>query len=135
MNSLSNKYRLKYLAGIGVLLCIIVLLYTSSEGIQDSVVFSPPTMHHWFGTDVIGNDVFLKSLNALFIALFTLAIVLPAIYLGGLIIGCVLSYFDNEKVREFFLNLVHYWVTLPVLLIAVFLLILIGAGQVNVIGI
>lgn len=135
MNSLGNKYRLKYLAGVSVLLVIIVLLYTSNVGIQDSVIFSPPTMDHWFGTDIIGNDVFFKSLNALFVALITLAIVLPAIYLGGLIIGCVLSYFDNEKVREFFLNLVHYWVTLPVLLIAVFLLILVGAGQVNVIGI
>ena len=135
MNSLSNKYRLIYWAGIGVLLVIIVLLYTSNEGIRENVIFSPPTLDHWFGTDVIGNDIFLKSFNALFIALITLAIVLPAIYLGGLIIGCVLSYFDNEKVREFFLNLVHYWVTLPVLLIAVFLLILIGAGQINVIGI
>jgi peptide/nickel transport system permease protein len=104
-------------------------------GIQDSVIFSPPTMDHWFGTDIIGNDVFFKSLNALFVALITLAIVLPAIYVGGLIIGCVLSYFDNENLKEFFLNLVHYWVTLPVLLIAVFLLILVGAGQVNVIGI
>ena len=136
MNSLSNKYRLIYLAGIVVvLLVIIVFLYTPNSGIQDNIVFSPPTPDHWFGTDVIGNDVFFKSFNALFVALITLAIVLPAIYFGGLIIGCVLSYFDNEKLKEFFLNLVHYWVTLPVLLIAVFLLILIGAGQVNVIGI
>ena len=135
MNSLSNKYRLKYLAGVSVLLVIIVLLYTSNEGIRENVVFSPPTFDHWFGTDIIGNDVFFKSLNALFVALITIAIVLPAIYVGGLVIGYVLSYFDNENLREFFFNLVHYWVTLPVLLIAVFLLILVGAGQVNVIGI
>lgn len=47
----------------------------------------------------------------------------------------LLSYFSNEKIREFFLNLIHYWVTLPVLLIALFLLILIGAGQINAIAI
>ena len=98
-------------------------------------MFSPPTWHHWFGTDVIGNDIFLKSVSALFVALITLAIVLPTIYLGGLIIGILLSYFDNVKLREFFLNLVHYWITLPMLLIATFLLILVGAGQGNVIGI
>jgi len=133
---MSNKYRLKYLAGVSLFLTIIVLLYSLPNAvIHNSVVFSPPTSYHWFGTDVIGNDIFLNSINALFIALITLAMVLPAIYFGGLIIGCVLSYFDNEKLREFFLNLVHYWVTLPVLLIAVFLLILVGAGQVNVIGI
>ncbi len=136
MNSLKNKSRLKYLAVVSLFLTTIVLLYLLSDpGIHNSVVFSPPTPDHWFGTDVIGNDIFLKSINALLVALITLAIVLPVIYFGGLIIGCALSYFDNEKLREVFLNLVHYWITLPVLLIAVFLLILAGAGQVNVIGI
>ena len=136
MYSRSNKYRLKYLAGVSVLLFIIGLLYSlPNAGIHSNVAFSSPTMDHWFGTDVIGTDIFLKSMNALFIALITLGMVLPAIYFGGLIIGCVLSYFDNEKLREFFLNLVHFWVTLPVLLIAVFLLILVGASQANVIAI
>ena len=122
-------------------LCSIALLIILSYSYKQIFVVSDiqnllaPNLHHWFGTDIIGNDIFLKSISALFIALITLAIVLPAIYVGGLIIGCVLSYFDNEKLKEFFLNLVHYWVTLPVLLIAVFLLILVGAGQVNVIGI
>jgi len=129
-----RKYKLPI---INILFLIIVLLcfykYYLVNGGKHS--FSPPTLHHWFGTDVIGSDIFLKSVNALFVALITLIIILPAIYVGGLIIGIILAYFENAKLREFFLNLVHYWVTLPVLLIATFLLILICAGQVNVIGI
>jgi peptide/nickel transport system permease protein len=128
-----RKYKLPIIIAFLIIVPLCFYKYYSVNTIVS--IFSPPSWHHWFGTDVIGNDVFLKSFNALFVALITLAIVLPAIYLGGLIIGCVLSYFDNEKLKEFFLNLVHYWVTLPVLLIAVFLLILVGAGQVNVIGI
>ena len=135
-----RNFQLKNRAFSTVLCSIALLIILSYSYKQIFVVsaiqnLSAPNLHHWFGTDVIGNDIFLNSINALFIALITLAMVLPAIYFGGLIIGCVLSYFDNEKLREFFLNLVHYWVTLPVLLIAVFLLILVGAGQVNVIGI
>ena len=132
---MNSKRLLRYFAGLILLLVAVLLIYRYRIFLDNNVMFSPPTWHHWFGTDVIGNDVFLKSMNALFIALITLAIVLPAIYVGGLIIGCILAYFDSPKLREFFLNLVHYWVTLPILLIAVFLLILVGAGQGNVIGI
>lgn len=90
---------------------------------------SPPSFQHWFGTDLTGSDVFMKSLNALGLEVLTLLIVLPVIYFFGLFIGMVLSYFSNDRIREFFLNLIHYWVTLPVLLIALFLLILLGTGQ------
>ena len=137
MYSLCNKIRLRYFVSLSLLLAVIVLILICKykDALNSNVMFSPPTWQYWFGTDVIGNDIFLNSISALFIALITLAIVLPAIYVGGLIVGFTLSYFDNEKLREFFINLVHYWVTLPVLLIAVFLLILVGAGQGNVIGI
>lgn len=96
---------------------------------------SPPTLEHWFGTDLIGSDIFLKCVSAVGTELLTTFIVLPIIYALGLGIGFILSYFDNDRVKEFLLNLVHYWVTLPVLLIAIFLLILAGAGQWNVMAI
>ncbi len=101
----------------------------------DGVSLSPPTIRHWFGTDLVGADIFSKSMNALGIEFITLLIVLPAIYLSGLFLGMVLSYFSNDRVREFFLNFIHYWVTLPILLIALFLLILVGAGQINAIAV
>jgi len=96
---------------------------------------SPPDWNHWFGTDIIGDDIFLKCIDAIGTEILTIICVLPVIYVLGLCIGTFLSYFDNEKLKEFFLNLIHYWMTLPVLLIAMFLLILTGASQKNVIAI
>lgn len=131
-------FKKRYLVYFGcsiVLFCIIIAVYKYALLPKEAEILSAPTIRHWFGTDAIGNDIFLKSMNALLVAIITLLIVLPSIYIGGLIIGCILSYFDSAKPREFLLNLVHYWVTLPVLLIAIFLLILVGAGQYNVIGI
>jgi peptide/nickel transport system permease protein len=98
-------------------------------------MFSPPNLNHWFGTDVVGNDIFFNCLGALFVVLMTIGVVLPVVYVGGMLVGCALSYFDSLRLREFMLNLVHYWVTLPVLLIATFLLILVGTGQGNVIAV
>ena len=131
-----KKYKLPIIT-VFLTMVLLILSYFYKHFFVNTGIhnFSSPTLCHWFGTDIIGNDIFLNSISALFIALITLAIVLPAIYVGGLIVGCILSYFDNEKLRAFFINLVHYWVTLPVLLIGIFLLILIGAGQGNVIGI
>jgi len=132
MNSASSKA----LWTVVLPMCMLLLLYAgySHFMIADSAVqLSPPSLQHWFGTDVTGNDLFLASFQALGLEVGTLLVVLPVIYFSGLIIGIVLSYFSNDKVREFLLNFIHYWVTLPVILIALFLLILIGAGQKNAI--
>ena len=109
--------------------------YKSFITSKEPMHLSPPSLQYWFGTDLMGADIFLKSVNALGIEVITISIVLPIIYFLGLFSGMILSYFSNDKIREFFLNLIHYWVTLPVLLIALFLLILIGAGQINTIAI
>ena len=131
-----TKYKLLVTVVVSTLAVLVVvgfyLCYVVNTG---GYIFSPPTLNNWFGTDVIGNDIFLSSMYALFVALASIAIVLPAIYIGGLVVGIALSYFDNPKIREFFLNLVHYWITLPILLIAVFVVVLVGAGQGNVIAI
>lgn len=118
-----------------IIICIIVYIYKHNINYSTNYILSPPSLHNWFGTDIIGGDIFLESTNALLVAIITLGIVLPVIYIGGVLFGFILSYFNSPKLREFFLNLVHYWLTVPILLIAIFLLILIGAGQGNVIGI
>ena len=100
---------------------------------NEGPILSPPSLGHWFGTDVIGDDIFIKCVNSIFTVLITMAIVLPTMHFGGLVLGVSLSYFENPKYKELILNFMHYWATLPVLLLALFLLILFGAGQQNVI--
>ncbi|TVL99481.1 MAG: hypothetical protein CV087_17690 [Candidatus Brocadia sp. WS118] len=118
-----------------VFILLLGYVYKSFITSEKATHLSPPSLQYWFGTDLTGSDIFLKSMNALGIEILTISIVLPAIYFLGLFLGMILSYFSNDKIREFFLNLIHYWVTLPVLLIALFLLILIGAGQKNAIAV
>ncbi len=131
-------FKISKIKTIVVLIIILLLSYACKSWLitgEVTTYLSAPSFRHWFGTDTAGGDIFLKSINALGIEIITLVIVLPVIYFLGFIIGMVLSYFSSEKIREFLLSLIHYWVTLPVLLIALFLLILIGAGQLNVIAI
>lgn len=134
-----NNAAQRFLSGMASTACMLILLYVGySHFILDSGVspsLSPPSAHHWFGTDLAGGDLFLASLEALGLEVGTLLLVLPVIYFSGLLIGMVLSYFSNDKLREFLLNFIHYWVTLPVILIALFLLILFGSGQKNAIGV
>lgn len=132
MNKVVSKLHFNLLSPL-FLFIIVYIGYSYFVGSGSIATLTPPSFQHWFGTDLTGDDVFIKSMNALGLEVLTLLIVLPVIYFSGLFIGMVLSYFSNDRVREFLLNLIHYWVTLPVLLIALFLLILLGAGQKNAI--
>ena len=131
-----NKTLSKSNSNFFIFFCLLIVIYfIYSFFVTDGIVsnLSAPSFRHWFGTDLAGGDVFIKSINALGLEVLTLLIVLPVIYFGGLAVGMILSYFSNDRIREFLLNLIRYWVTLPVLLIALFLLILLGSGQKNAI--
>lgn len=131
-----NSAAQRALWGVALPTCMLLILYAGYSHFVtagSAAGLSPPSLQHWFGTDVTGADLFLASLQALGLEVCTLLVVLPMIYFSGLLIGMILSYFSNDKIREFLLNFIHYWVTLPVILIAFFLLILIGSGQINAI--
>jgi peptide/nickel transport system permease protein len=134
MLSITNRKFLLFLLSLSLVAAALLVAHRSTA-VDDGAMFSAPCRAHWFGTDLVGNDVLGKCFSALVVIVVTVCIVLPLIYVGGIVIGSVLSYFDSLRVREFLLGLVHYWVTLPVLLIAIFLLILTGAGQRNVVAV
>lgn len=96
-------------------------------------ILSPPGSGHLFGTDMIGNGVFQKCASAVWTDFLIIAASTILIYFIGLVLGSLLSYFDNKFLREFFLGIAHYWITLPVILIAMLLLVLTGPGQRNMI--
>lgn len=100
---------------------------------DDVLILSPPSVTHWLGTDLTGSDVLLNSINGFFLEWLTLLIVLPLVYYGGLTIGMTLSYFNNDMIGAFLQNMIRYWITLPILLIALFLLVLFGGSQKNAI--
>lgn len=97
----------------------------------DAESLSAPTWNHLFGTDINGNDIFIRTLKAFGYESLTLLIVFSIIWVSGLILGSLVSWIIWKPFRAFFLNLIHYIATLPVLLIALFLLIIFGAGFIN----
>lgn len=98
-----------------------------------SFILSAPSTQHWFGTNILGDDIFLKCLCSAGIEILTVIAVLFFVYFLAIIIGSLISFIKFEFLREFFLNFLYYWITLPILLLAIFFLILFGASQLNVI--
>ncbi len=116
-------------------LLIIIIIITChniflSPSKQTTLLISP-NWNHWFGTDINGNDVFIRTLGAFGYELLNLVSVLFLVWILGLLLGSLVSQIGGQAFKAFFLNLVHYMATLPVLLIALFLLILFGGGFFN----
>jgi peptide/nickel transport system permease protein len=56
---------------------------------------SPPTLHHWFGTDALGRDIFSRVITA---ARLDLGMAISAVLLsftGGLALGSIAGYFGG----------------------------------------
>jgi len=124
-------FKIKFSFLLSLLLIILYVVYSLVIVGGTNKNLEPPSISHWFGTDLTGYDVFIKSINAFGLEVLTLLVVFTAIYFFGLFFGMILSYFSKAWIRELLLNLIHYWVTLPVLLIALFIIVLLGAGQMN----
>lgn len=125
--------RLKHILLFAFLFAIIIAIYyffilPVSQG---NVSLSSPGLRHWFGTDINGTDVFMKSVEAFGFEMLTLLIVLIIIWFAGILFGSITYIFNWKALQEFFLNFIHYMATLPILLIALFLLIIFGAGFIN----
>jgi len=125
-----NKWYILFIFGIIVIVAITYhfFIFPNSPATKP---LSAPYIYHWFGTDINGNDVFTRTLVACGIEIFTLIVVLINIWIMGLLIGSIASFINKSILREFVINLIHYVATLPILLIALFLLIIIGAGYLN----
>lgn len=112
-----------------LLVLTIGLTYVSLRPAVKGSILTPPSATHWFGTDLAGGDVLTLAVQSTWIELATIIGVAGAIYFGGIILGGLVASTGGRLSRELAINLVNYWLTLPILLIAVFIVILIGPGQ------
>ena len=103
--------------------------YALIVGSGTSTVLGPPSFSHWFGTDLAGRDVLTQTFSASWIAIFTVAGVAIAVHVCGLVVGTILAQVHSRLLRELLASLVNYWLTVPILLIAIFVMILLGSGQ------
>ncbi len=136
--SITNK--LRFLGFIILSIYLIVILFTpflSSIGLipdpsigLDNEVFSPPSFHHFFGTDRLGRDVFSRTLNGAGVALqVVMSATLLAVFVG-LPLGLISGYYGGIFDRVFSLIMDTLY-TIPVLLLSIVLAFLLGKGILN----
>lgn len=125
-----KRRRVLYISGAVFLLALIVWAIVSA---RDGDALVSPSGAHWCGTGIFGEDILAETLLATGVEILTLLAVSAMVWILGIVIGALLSMPANRFVRELFMSLIHLLATLPVLLLALFLLILFGGGIVNAI--
>lgn len=94
-------------------------------------LLQPPSWSHWFGTDLAGQDVFFASLAATGIELATLVIVAFTLHGLALLLACLFGLCTKGWWRAALPQATHLWSSLPHLLLATILVVLVGPGQIQ----
>ncbi len=137
--SLSYFKKNKFVAICAALLALIALLaifvpqlapYTISETHLE-IKNSPPSLSHWFGTDELGRDLFVRSFFGVRISLFV-GIAAAAIDLTiGTIYGATAA-FAGKKIEEGMMRLIDILTSIPNLLLVILLMVCLGPGLITV---
>lgn len=91
----------------------------------------PPSSEHWFGTDSLGRDLFIRVLYGARISL-SIGIVASLINLSiGVIYGGIAGFFGG-RVDRVMMNLVDILYGIPVLLYVILLMVLLKPGLTNI---
>jgi peptide/nickel transport system permease protein len=143
---LSNESRLRRLIrrhptmlfGLG-LLCIMVLVATGAPywGTIDPLELNPierlraPSIEHWFGTDMLGRDLYSRTVYGSRISLFVGLCVAAFSMTFGLVIGLLSGY--HRHVDSVVMRIMDGMMAIPSILLAIALMALMSASVQNVI--
>ena len=87
----------------------------------------PPSMDHWFGTDIFGRDVLLKTIRgtrvAMSVGLFASLIAIPI----GVVLGCLGGYFGGW-VDDFITWLYTTFSSIPNIMLLISITMILGKG-------
>lgn len=97
----------------------------------NSMPLEAPSIHHWFGTNVRGYDVFSRTLFGSQAALQVVILATSLSVLIGVPLGLISGYLGG-KVDKFLLFLMDTIYTLPGLLLSITLAFILGRGILNV---
>ncbi|WP_327090159.1 ABC transporter permease [Nonomuraea sp. NBC_01738] len=92
----------------------------------------PPSSAHWFGTDMVGRDVFTQVLYGGRTSLAIAVVVLAASALAGVTLGMIAGY-RGGWLRDVIMRVTDVFLAFPALLLAVSLAAVLGAGVTTVI--
>lgn len=117
-----------YIFGFILVVCLVCSTFMTSKFGE---VLMQPSRNHWCGTGLFGEDIFVETTIATGIEVLLLLVVSAIVWVSGIIFGVLISFPSNSFVRELMLSVIHVFATLPILLLALFMLILLGGGFVN----
>lgn len=143
MEKIRNKSLSSRLAILGVailLVYLVVALFTpllsslgllpqSNFGIENPI-YAPPSVAHWCGTDRLGRDVCVRTLEGAGVALEVVFLAVTIAVLIGLPLGMISGYVGGALDRGLVL-LMETLYTIPILLLSVVMAFLLGRGILN----
>ena len=116
-----------------ILIAVFVPLFSSHSYDEQNLMMpnQPPSFEHWFGTDNLGRDIFIRVLYG---ARISLAIGIVASLLNffiGVIYGGIAG-FCGGKVDRVMMNIVDILYSVPTLLYVILLMVVLKPGLINI---
>lgn len=126
------------LLGLIIIVCLIVVaifgpIFSSHTYDEQNLMMtnSSPSWEHWFGTDNLGRDIFIRVLYG---ARISLAIGIVASLLNlfiGAIYGGIAGFFGG-KIDRIMMNIVDILYSVPTLLYVILLMVILKPGLINI---
>lgn len=116
-----------------ILIAVFVPIFSSHTYDEQNLMMSnqPPSLEHWFGTDNLGRDIFIRVLYGARISL-AIGIVASLInFFIGVIYGGI-SGFCGGKIDRVMMNIVDILYSVPTLLYVILLMVVLKPGLINI---
>lgn len=91
-----------------------------------------PSLAHWLGTDHLGRDILSRLIAGVQVSLGSVAITLTLIMALGIVIGGTASFLGG-RADQIIMRITDVFLTFPTLVLALFMVGMLGTGIVNVI--
>jgi oligopeptide transport system permease protein len=130
------KNRMAVASLVFLSVCIILAIFTpwvapySFEAIDYNLIGQAPSLAHWFGTDVLGRDLFTRVLHGMRISLTVGAIATVVSFCIGITWGAVAG-FAGGKVDYVMMRFVDIMYSLPYMFFVIILMTIFGRNIYN----
>ncbi len=118
-----------FLGILTYLLAYMEILPDPQSGLNNPI-YSAPSFHHWCGTDRLGRDVCVRTLEGVGVAFEVVSLAVTLAVCVGLPLGLCSGYFGGHWDRVLVLIMDTLY-TIPVLLLSVVMAFVLGRGVIN----